>query len=91
MRKYLNKPINLPSNSIEATVARMLESSTLTSGFIATVLIISLMFCVITQIPVPDVLTYSVSTIIGFFFGSKTSDFMGRAITQVRSEFRQMD
>lgn len=68
----------LPENSFEATLARMLESSTLTSGAIAMLLIIAMIYCVVVRCAIPDVLTYSISTIIGFFFGSRTSDALGR-------------
>jgi hypothetical protein len=81
----------LPDNSLEATLARMLESSTLTSGLIALLLISTVMYCVVTGIEIPDVLTYSVSTIIGFFFGSKTSDQMKRASVAAERVIREVD
>ena len=68
----------LPENSFEATLARMMESSTLTSGVIAILLIVALMYCIVGGGAVPDIFTYAISTIIGFFFGSRTSDALIR-------------
>lgn len=61
----------LPYYSLEATFSRMLESSNFTSGMIALLLVITLSYCVFNQIPIPELLSFAVASVIGYFFGTK--------------------
>jgi len=50
---------------------QLLEKSTITSGALAVMLVGSMCYLAIIGQPIPDLLTVSTSTILGFFFGSK--------------------
>lgn len=58
---------------LKYTLANMLERSTLTSGVIALILVITVCYCAIIQIPVPDALNYALAGVIGWFFGAKSN------------------
>ena len=72
------KKSSLDPASFGAVLGRMLETSTLTSGFIAVLLVVGILYCVISGMVVPDFLSISLGTIIGFFFGSRGQDAINR-------------
>ena len=57
--------------SFEATFSRMFESSNFTSGVLALMLVVTMGYCVVNQLPVPESLSYAVASVIGYFFGAK--------------------
>lgn len=50
---------------------QLLEKSTITSGALAVMLVGSMCYLAVTSQPIPDLLTVSTSTVLGFFFGAK--------------------
>lgn len=55
-------------------LARMLESSTLTSGILALLLVSTVCYCVVAEIEVPEYLSLALTSVLGFFFGAKTGN-----------------
>lgn len=50
----------------------LLEKSTLVSGAIAIMMIATVCYCVVMQIPLPEYFTFAFAVVVGFFFGAKT-------------------
>ena len=62
----------------------LLEKSTLTSGVLSVLLVGSVCYLAIVGKPIPDLLTVSTGTIMGFFFGVKVE--ASYRIRQLRGE-----
>ncbi len=79
---------SLDPSSFSVVLGRMLESSTLTSGFIAILLVVGVLYCIAAQIPAPDTLNFAFFTIIGYFFGSKGQDAVVRGVKAAHESSR---
>lgn len=60
---------------------KMLESSVLTSGLIAVMLVGTACYCTITQTPLPQYLGLALGAVIGYFFSQKASQAMARRVS----------
>lgn len=52
----------------------LLEKSTITSGFLASMLVGVASYCTIAQIPVPEYFTFAIGAVVAWFFTSKAKD-----------------
>ena len=59
------------SETLWSILGRMLESSMLTSGLIALIMVCGIMYAIICGIEVPDFMIVGFATILGFFFGAR--------------------
>ena len=57
--------------SVKDTLVTAFMESTVTSGLIALAVICTMCYCVIKQIPIPDIITYTVGAVVSFFFVTK--------------------
>lgn len=71
---------------LKYTLVNMLERSTLTSGVIACLLVVTVCYCAIVEIPVPDSLNYALTGVIGWFFGAKATDAARSTIRRVEDD-----
>ena len=53
---------------------KLVEKSTIFSGFVAMAMVGTGCYCVITQTPLPEYFSMALGMIVGFFFSSKMSD-----------------
>jgi len=60
----------------------LLEKSTIVSGFIAVGVTGAIIYLSVTSQPIPELLGNAALIIIGFFFGSKTTDAGYRALNR---------
>ena len=57
--------------SVKDTLVTAFLESTVTSGLIALAVICTMCYCVIQQIAIPDIITYTVGAVVSFFFVTK--------------------
>jgi len=60
------------------------EQSSIISGVLALAIWGAIIFLAVTQAPVPEILYYGGSTVIGFFFGAKVGQETGERRALVR-------
>jgi len=60
------------------------EQSSIISGILALAIWGAIIFLAVTQAPVPEILYYGGSTVIGFFFGAKVGQQQGERAMLLR-------
>lgn len=58
----------------------LMERSTITSGVIAIVLVVTVCYCAVIGGETPPVLVAALGTVIGFFFSQKATDAKARRL-----------